>query len=190
MSIPTPWELGVAYIIHSWPALTFAVTSNWGGANSSEKRDWLCGAIADMFPPLDQSPSNPTGEDSGEPDDYDVEETLAQVMQDEFEVQVEDDSIVPIAQLIIELRTALLQGNFGVVEQLRERFEKNKDKVLVANAQKRNDGGECDDGEEEEEDSDQEMGDVDGGVPVQTLQPSGPVFDEDGFELVQSRRRR
>jgi len=49
-----------------------------------------------MFPPLDQSSSNPTGEDSGEPDDYDVEETLAQVMQDEFEVQIEDDSIVPV----------------------------------------------------------------------------------------------
>ena len=49
-----------------------------------------------MFPPLDQSSANPTGEDSGEPDDYDVEETLAQVMQDEFEVQIEDDSIVPV----------------------------------------------------------------------------------------------
>ena len=96
---PTPWELGVAYILNSWPALTLAVSSQWGGPNSSEKRDWLCGAIADMFPPLDQTlinSVNPTGEDNGEPDDYDVEETLAQVMQDEFEVSVEDDSIVPV----------------------------------------------------------------------------------------------
>lgn len=93
---PTPWELGVAYLLHSWPALTLAVTSNWGGANSSEKRDWLCGAIADMFPPLDQSTTSSTGGDNGEPDDYDVEETLAQVMQDEFEVRVEDGSIVHV----------------------------------------------------------------------------------------------
>ena len=94
MSTPTPWELGVAYILHSWPALTLAVTSNWGGTNSSEKRDWFCGAIADMFPPLDQSSSNPAGEDTGEPDNFDVEETLAQVMGDEFEVEIQDDSIV------------------------------------------------------------------------------------------------
>ncbi|KAF8420381.1 Pre-rRNA-processing protein TSR2-domain-containing protein [Tirmania nivea] len=186
MSTPTPWELGIAYILHSWPALTLAVTSNWGGANSSEKRDWLCGAIADMFPPLDQSSSHPTREDNEEPDDYDVEETLAQVMQDEFGVQVEDDSIVPLAHQIIQLRTALLQGNFGVVEQLRERFEKNKDKVPVANAQQENDGVEVDD---EEEDSDER--DAESGVSVQTaFEPDRPVVDKDGFELVQSRRRR
>ena len=98
-----------------------------------------------------------------------------------------------IAQQIIQLRTALLQGNFGVVGELREKFEKNKDKVPVANAQRRNDGDEDDDGDGDEEggDSDEEMGGAEGGVPVQTaLEPAGPVVDEDGFELVQSRRRR
>lgn len=101
-SNPTPWELGVAYILHSWPALTLAVSSQWGGPNSEEKRDWLCGAIADMFPSLDETLTNqpdPTGEDNGEPDDFDVEETLAQVMQDEFEVTIEDDSVVPVSAL-------------------------------------------------------------------------------------------
>jgi len=81
-----------------------------------------------------------------------------------------------------------------VVEQLRDRFEKNKDKVPVANAQKRNDGGEDDDDDddgEEEGDSDDEMGDAKGGVPVRTApEPAGPVVDDDGFELVQNRRRR
>ena len=72
-----------------------------------------------------------------------------------------------------------------MVGQLRERFEKNKDKALVANAQQGNDGSEDDD---EEEDSDDEMGDAE---PVQIApEPAGPVVDEDGFELVQSRRRR
>lgn len=93
-----------------------------------------------------------------------------------------------IAQQIIQLRTALLQGNLGVVDQLRERFEKNKNKVPVANAQAGSDGDE--DGDEDE-DSDEEMVDAESGVPVHTAsERAGPIVDEDGFELVQSKKRR
>lgn len=87
----TEWELGVAYILHSWAALSVAVNSQWGGPNSSEKRDWLCGAVADMF---DETAAANTGV---ELDEYDVEETLAQVMVDEFGVDVQDESILPVS---------------------------------------------------------------------------------------------
>ena len=59
-----------------------------------------------MFPSLDSSAasastsSNPGSADGiVEPDDYDVEETLAQVMLDEFEVAVEDDSSAQVRHL-------------------------------------------------------------------------------------------
>jgi len=168
------------------------VTSHWGGADSDEKRDWLCGAIADMFPPLGKAVATAgigENDDDGdaEPDEYDVEETLAQVMQDEFDVAVEDDSIVPIAQQIIQLRASLIQGNFSVVDLLRVRFEQNRDKpVPVTQAQGSDEGG-------DEKDSDEEMDDADGGVPLHDNNESTvpePVVDEDGFELVQNRRRR
>ena len=74
------WELGVALILHTWRALSDAVASGWGGPESSDKRDWLCGAIAEMF------------EKDPETDEYDVETTLAGVMEDEFELALEDDS--------------------------------------------------------------------------------------------------
>ena len=88
---------------------------------------------------------------------------------------------------------ALLQGNFGIVDHLREKFEQNKNKSLsVAPAA----GGNNDDEDDDEEDSDEEMGDadVDSGSTTANAHTTpgrtGPVVDEDGFELVQSRRRR
>jgi len=74
------WELGVSLILDNWDVLTEAVNNLWGGEDSSGKRDWLAGAIVEMF--------------VGQPetDEYDIEETLLQVMEDEFSVCLEDDS--------------------------------------------------------------------------------------------------
>ncbi|KAF8475832.1 Pre-rRNA-processing protein TSR2-domain-containing protein [Kalaharituber pfeilii] len=180
---PTPWELGVAYIIHLWPALTLAVTSNWGGANSAEKRDWLCGAIADMFPPLESSTSSNASE---EPDEAYVEETLLQVMEDEFDVVVEDDSAAGVAAQILRLRAALREGNTAHLEALRIRFERYAKKpVAISSAQNGQDDDNDDDGEGGDTD---EMEDADA-VPSSAPLPA-PVIDEEGFELVQSKGRR
>jgi pre-rRNA-processing protein TSR2 len=74
------WELGVSLILNFWPALTDAVNSNWGGTDSSDKRDWLCGHIADFWDSIPDA------------DEFEIESTLVQVMEDEFEVALEDDS--------------------------------------------------------------------------------------------------
>lgn len=92
-----------------------------------------------------------------------------------------------IAKKIMQLRTSLLQGNFGIIDVLRDHFERNKDKAVPV-ARTEDDG-------EEEEDSDEEMGDADEGVvdsnnAGSASERSAPVVDEDGFELVQNRRKR
>ncbi|KAI5794499.1 putative 20S pre-rRNA protein [Peziza echinospora] len=199
---PTPWELGVSYILHLWPALTVAVEAQWGGPNSSDKRDWLCGTIADMF--TDAAPVNelPDGTviGGGEPDEVDVEETLLQVMQDEFEVGVDDDSSLEVARDICSLREKYLQGNLGAVEAWRTRYENRRRGATTQAAISRaprvveKDGDETDEelddeDDDDEEDSDEEMGGVSttpAAVPRERLEP---VIDDDGFELVQKRRR-
>ena len=82
------WELGVSLILNFWQPLTDAVVCGWGGANSSEKRDWLCGAVADMWT------------NDPETDDFDVETTLMGVMEDEFEVNLEDDSAFDVGDSV------------------------------------------------------------------------------------------
>jgi len=71
-----------ALIIHTWSALDIAVKNEWAGPESSNIRDWLGGVIVDMFsfPPSKQV------------DVEDVEEVLSQVLEDEFELLLDDDS--------------------------------------------------------------------------------------------------
>jgi Pre-rRNA-processing protein TSR2 len=71
-----------ALIIHSWSALDIAVKNEWAGPESSDIRDWLGGVIVDMF-------SFPPGK---KVEVEDVEEVLSQVVEDEFELRLEDDS--------------------------------------------------------------------------------------------------
>ena len=71
-----------ALIIHLWSALDIAVQNEWAGPESSDIRDWLGGVIVDMF-------SFPAQK---KVDVDDVEEVLLQVMEDEFELRLEDDS--------------------------------------------------------------------------------------------------
>jgi len=81
-----------ALIIHSWTALDIAVQNEWAGPESSNIRDWLGGVIVDLF-------SFPPGEKTVEAED--VEEILLQVMEDEFELRLEDDSAYQVCQVLM-----------------------------------------------------------------------------------------
>jgi pre-rRNA-processing protein TSR2 len=80
-----------ALIIHSWTALDIAVQSEWAGPESANIRDWLGGVIVDLF-------HFPPGNKSVEPDD--VEEILLQVVEDEFELRLEDDSAYQVCHAV------------------------------------------------------------------------------------------
>ena len=71
-----------ALIIHSWAALDIAVRNEWAGPESNNIRDWLGGVIVDMF---SFSPSKHIEVE-------DVEELLLQIVEDEFELRLEDNS--------------------------------------------------------------------------------------------------
>ncbi len=43
------FELGTSLIIYSWNTLSTAVSNQWGGGDSSDKRDWLVGSVIDLF---------------------------------------------------------------------------------------------------------------------------------------------
>ncbi|RPB04110.1 hypothetical protein L873DRAFT_1729918 [Choiromyces venosus 120613-1] len=173
------WELGVSLILDSWDVLTEAVNNLWGGEDSSGKRDWLAGAIVEMF------------EGRPDSDEQDIEETLLQVMEDEFSVSLEDDSSWIIARQIIVLRKEIIDGNFFTVDKLHERFlakPKNRSASTFKEVV-----GETASLTSEESEGDEEMGDAPPAAPSQPRQPRQPLeptVDEDGFELVQKRGSR
>ncbi|KAF7116488.1 hypothetical protein CNMCM5793_004776 [Aspergillus hiratsukae] len=177
-------DLGITLAINNWPALTMAVQSNWGGPTSSDKRDWLCGAISDM---INERP---------ETDALDLEDVLIQVMNDEFDVVVDDESAAPVAAQIMAIREQTARGEFGLVQEMWEAWQRKSQQKgnNVAAAFRRveveDDAQETDDEEDEDEDDE----DVDmGEAPALVRAPRErvePEVDEDGFTKVVGKKRR
>ncbi|BFZ56592.1 rRNA accumulation-related protein [Savitreella phatthalungensis] len=189
------FELGVALTLYRWEALTLAVSNGWGGAESEGKRDWLAGIVVDMFPTA-------VGEDEKSADvsveELDIEDVLMQVMSDEFEVSLEDDSAIAVAREVIRLHGCCCRGDFDEIKQMKEKFEARGNKATPSASRRERTEGDDDDssdeGDEDHEDGngDDEMMDVDtqAGEASTRRHTIEPVVDEDGFELVQKKGRR
>lgn len=110
--LQTAFDSGIWYALSLWPALHVAVQNSWGGPDSSEKRDWFAGAVSDLFAGRQDT------------DAEDLEAFLLQIMQDEFDCNVEDETEGEVARTILVLRKTLLEGGFerfcGVGEEVGE----------------------------------------------------------------------
>lgn len=142
--------------------------NNWGGAASSDKRDWFAGAVSELFG---------THPDT---DLEDLEAVLLQVMLDEFEVNVDDDSAYDVAEEILQIRKDCERGEWGRVDALRRRWEARGGEARIE--------FEVEEGSSSEEDSDEEEDVEMGDAPAPRERPA-PQIDEDGFETVVKKRR-
>lgn len=178
------FDLGIWHALFKWTALTVAVQNQWGGPESSEKRDWLAGQISELFV------SEPLT------DAEDVEIMLLQVLEDEFGVRLEDETEVNVAKDIFAIRKELSEGSSTIVDALQEKWEQSKGKEVASGSvevkevtQEVNSDSDFD---ESDEDGDVDMGDA----PAPALAPASarpkpvPEVDEDGFTKVVGKSRR
>lgn len=173
------FDHGIALSLSLWPALSLAVSNNWGGPSSSDKRDWFAGAVSDLFT------------ERPDTDLEDVETVLLQVMLDEFEVNVDDESAFEVAEQIMRLRMQCGRGDFTEVEQLRERWSKKGGKEVMFKKVERNEDDDVTDWDSDETDeSEDEEGDIEMGDAPQPKEKVAPVVDEDGFTTVVSKKKR
>lgn len=172
------FELGIALSLYSWPSLSLAVTNNWGGPESEEKRQWFVGATIDV---LKENP-----DEDGEW----IETFLLQVMLDEFEVNVDDESGYEVAEQIVKLRRDCGRGDFKEVEEMRGKWEskggRNADIGKLFEKRERAEEEDETDGSEEDDDEDVDM---DEAPPlVRVREPVVAEVDEDGFTKVTKKR--
>lgn len=180
-------DLGITLAVNSWPALNLAVQSSWGGPNSSDKRDWLCGAISGM---LVERP---------ETDAEDLEDVLIQVMNDEFDAVVDDESAAPVAASIMQMKQQTERGEFGAIQEAWEAWEKksqekaNNAAAAFKKVEAKDDDQETDDEVDEDDNGQEANGDVDMDeaptlvrVPKEKVEPE---VDEDGFTKVVGKKR-
>lgn len=180
---PTPAQLqsafdhGIWYALSLWPALHVAVQNSWGGPDSSEKRDWFAGAVSDLFNGRQDT------------DAEDLEAFMLQIMQDEFDCNVEDETEGEVARTILVLRRSLLEGNLAAFEELERRWRNRG--MMKADVQVVDGGdGEVDDDEFEDVDEEEEDRAPQGGqVPVVPRERQEPEVDDDGFTKVVGKKR-
>ena len=172
-------DLGISLALFNWPALSFAVQNQWGGSDSEAKREWFAGAVSDLFTSRPQA------------DLEDVETMLLQVMFDEFEVNVEDETGFEVAEKIIDVRKTTAAGNFALVDRMNEDWIRRKGKSTADF--KHLDRAEEDDStdwdsEETDEDEDAEM--QEDPSPQARKEKIQPEIDEDGFTKVVGKKKR
>ncbi|XP_074427785.1 uncharacterized protein LOC141737069 [Larus michahellis] len=92
---------GVRAVLGGWAALQLAVAQGFGGPQSPEKAAWLVGALQDFFT---------QNEDLAEEE---VEDFLAEVMDNEFDTAVEDGSLQLVSRQLVSLFARARGGEAG-----------------------------------------------------------------------------
>jgi pre-rRNA-processing protein TSR2 len=178
--LQSKFDLGIWHALFNWANLTVAVQNQWGGADSSDKRDWLAGQISDLF---DSEPLTNA---------EDVEVMLLQVLEDEFGVRLEDETEVVVGREIMAIRKEIGEGKTGIVDRLQQKWEARKGKEVdtgSVSVRESNQDAEWDSVDEEsEEDDDVEMGDAPALVPAKP-KPE-PEVDEEGFTKVVGKKKK
>jgi pre-rRNA-processing protein TSR2 len=197
-------DLLVALQLWTWPALTLAIQNNWGGSAqvSKDKRDWLAGAVSEL---LTSTPPQLA-------DVSDLEEVLLQVMSDEFEVVVDDDSAEEVARAIWSGCAKLVDGDTSGLQALYEKWQEGQKKggerkVDIVRAEDK-EGEETDWDDEDEDDEDDEedwarsdrpdvnmdeappLIDIDWMPKKETKNKPEPEVDEEGFTKVVGKNKK
>lgn len=125
MSSPSPvivlFARGILARLALWPALRIAVHNSWGGPESVEKQRWLAGVIVDQYenhiPRTDADFAPSTSQTGTTPDASYIEEMLLQIMVDEFEVILEDNSAYEVARDVVRLWEDVYSGRDTLVKE-------------------------------------------------------------------------
>ncbi|XP_018421007.1 PREDICTED: pre-rRNA-processing protein TSR2 homolog isoform X1 [Nanorana parkeri] len=99
------FQEAVRAVLGSWPVLQIAVENCFGGPYVQEKAEWMVGAVDQYF------------HTNSDLDQYEVEETLQAILNDEFDTVVEDGSLPQIAQLLCSLYSQCQRGDTAAVQQ-------------------------------------------------------------------------
>ncbi|KAF1912001.1 pre-rRNA-processing protein-like protein TSR2 [Ampelomyces quisqualis] len=179
--LQSKFDLGIWHTLFNWASLTVAVQTQWGGPDSSDKRDWLAGQISDLF--------------ANEPltDCEDVEVMLLQVLEDEFGVRLEDETEVNVGRQIMAIRKEIGEGRTDIVDGLHKKWQARKGKEVETgrvSVQESNQEADWDSVDEETDEDGEDVDMVDAPALVPSKPKIEPEVDEEGFTKVVGKKKR
>ncbi|KAM9855360.1 pre-rRNA-processing protein TSR2 homolog [Aulostomus maculatus] len=94
---------GVRAVLHTWPVLQIAVDNGFGGVYGQQKADWLVDVVQQYF------------HDNADLQQYEVEDFIANLMDQEFDTVVDDGSLPQVSLLLMQM---FCQWQQGALQQL------------------------------------------------------------------------
>nr|XP_040025125.1 pre-rRNA-processing protein TSR2 homolog [Gasterosteus aculeatus aculeatus] len=94
----------VRAVLHSWPVLQIAVDNGFGGVYGQQKADWMVDVVQQYF------------HDNADLQQSEVEDFVAQLMDQEFDTVVDDGSLPQVCDSLIQ---AFSQWQQGALQQLK-----------------------------------------------------------------------
>lgn len=210
MSDPTSPQIllfarGLLALLDLWPIMTIAISEQWGGPSSGDKKIWVASTLIDIYETRatilpNTNPPQIDPNDSTDPpmDEDDMIVMVNQMMSDEFEANIEDGSVDDLAGDVVRLwRDVLVSMERGreVVEALERKAESVSKRGVVGRTR---DLEEVDSGSESGSEDGDEM-DVDEPPQIvatetksdtKSKEKTEPVIDEEGFTMVQGKGRK
>ncbi|EME76963.1 uncharacterized protein MYCFIDRAFT_46883 [Pseudocercospora fijiensis CIRAD86] len=189
----TAFDNSIWYLLDLWQPLSIAVDNGWGGGNSSDKRDWFAGAVSDFLNQPQYINPAPGAVLTFADMQEDLEVFLLQIMQDEFDCNIEDESEVELANGILRVRKAMTETlSTAAADEVKQRWEnrgsKKHEKIVVQETNQEVGDDEEWDGFDEDEDMDEAPQLLQ--APAQPREKPIPEVDEDGFTKVPSKKKR
>ncbi|XP_062283719.1 LOW QUALITY PROTEIN: pre-rRNA-processing protein TSR2 homolog [Scomber scombrus] len=85
-------------VLNSWPVLQIAVDNGFGGVYGQQKADWLVDVVQQYF------------HDNADLQQYEVEDFISQLMDQEFDTVVDDGSLPQVSKQLIQMFSQWKQG--------------------------------------------------------------------------------
>ncbi|KAJ8257766.1 hypothetical protein GJAV_G00189460 [Gymnothorax javanicus] len=94
----------VRAVLETWPVLQIAVDNGFGGVYSQQKADWMVGVVQQYF------------HENANLEQYEVEDFLADLMNNEFDTVVDDGSLPQVASQVSQFYSQCKQGKLSEVK--------------------------------------------------------------------------
>ena len=137
----------VKYILTEWPSLNLAIDNGMGGPQAQQKQAWMCDHIIELFI---------------KNKDIDLEDYLAELVNQEFDTLIEDGSLEYNSQWINKFYKDCLQGKEQQVQSSIDQAELKKQSLgnmkIPPPVNATQDSSDQDDDDDEDEDEDEDMG--------------------------------
>ncbi|CAJ1085688.1 pre-rRNA-processing protein TSR2 homolog [Xyrichtys novacula] len=160
---------GVRAVLHGWPVLQIAVDNGFGGVYGEQKADWMVDVVQQYF------------HDNADLQQYEVEDFIAQLMDQEFDTVVDDGSLPEVS---LSLQQVFSQWQQGALQQLQHTIDTlnqkkgQRAKVKAPPTQS----------EEDSDEDTQVMECESSGPSVSRTEAPPPQEEEDGWTLVRKRK--